>query len=628
MLSLLVFFPFLFGGLLFLMPKKLLNTGALTGAVLHFLLSCSLFFLFDFSRSDLQLKESFELVPFLGIRYLLALDGLSFWYVLLSSFLLPLVVLFSSHQKNPLYFFLLFSLVTLSNGVFLSFDGILFYIFFELSLFPLFFMIFLWGGKRRIYASFKFLIYTFFASLFLLGGFIIMMLMNKSLTGEISARITDFYLLDFVFIQNNPLSTQALLFFCFAFAFAVKTPLVPFHTWLPLAHVEAPTGASVYLAAVILKMGTYGWFRFVLPLFPEASAYYSPWLLFLAVFSLIYASVLAFAQTDIKKLVAYSSVSHMAYVLIGVFAFNIYGLQGAFYQTLTHGLSSAALFLMVGLIYKRTGTRDIRNYGGLSKSMPYLAISFFIISLSVIALPLTGGFVSEFLVLLGSYLSGKFWIWPAISAVVLTAVYMLNLFQKIFLLEESKATKNLKDLNLQEFLYLSPLAVLVLIMGVFPHFFFKYSKASLDHLSENQSRYSLSFYGEKTSEEKQRQPMRDKEIFDKKTSDKQNQEPSQRAFSDRPLRSENFSSYRKEKTEKLQPDRYKTKNLIPNPSEKTSSLKASLELFEIYKPKKIPSFSKINPSNPIRRGEGGSEKKIIKNHPSKEKRKESPWILF
>ena len=264
-----------------------------------------------------------------------------------------------------------------------------------------------------------------------------------------------------------------MLFFCFAFAFAVKTPLVPFHTWLPLAHVEAPTGASVYLAAVILKMGTYGWFRFVLPLFPEASAYYAPLLLSLAVFSLIYASILAFVQTDIKKLVAYSSVAHMAYVLIGLFAFNIYGLQGAFYQTLTHGISSAALFLLVGLIYNRTGTRDIRKYGGLSKSMPYFAISFFLISLSTIALPLTGGFVSEFLVLLGSYLSGQVWVWLAISAVVLTAVYMLNVFQKIFLFEESSITKNLKDLNLNEFLYLSPLVLLVFVMGIFPHFFFK-----------------------------------------------------------------------------------------------------------------------------------------------------------
>ncbi|MCZ0931707.1 MAG: proton-conducting transporter membrane subunit, partial [Oligoflexia bacterium] len=242
MLSALVFFPLVFGLILFLFPEKFLSRTALIGACLQFLLSCSLFFLFDPSRPEIQMKEIFELIPFFGVNYFLALDGLSFWYVLLSAFLLPLVVLFSFNQKSPLYFFLLFSLVTLSNGVFLSFDGILFYIFFELSLLPLFFLIFLWGGEKRVYASFKFLIYTFFASLFLLGGLITMMLMNKAETGQISASLLDFYNLDFVFIGNQFLSAQALLFFCFAFAFAVKTPLMPFHTWLPLAHVEAPTG--------------------------------------------------------------------------------------------------------------------------------------------------------------------------------------------------------------------------------------------------------------------------------------------------------------------------------------------------------------------------------------------------
>ncbi len=496
MLSLLIFFPLAAGLILFLLPKNFLSGGALAGACLQALISGALFFLLDFSSPHLQLAEQFKLIPLFGIHYFIAIDGLSFWYVLLSGFLLPLAVLFSWGHKSPFYFFLLFSLVTLSNGVFLSFDGILFYIFFELSLLPLFLLIFIWGGEKRVYASFKFLIYTFFASLFLLGGFVAMMLLNKASTGEISARLTDFYLLDFVFIQNNPLSAQALLFFCFAFAFAVKTPLAPFHTWLPLAHVEAPTGASVYLAAVVLKMGTYGWLRLVLPLFPEASAHYAPILLFLAVFSLIYSSLLAFAQTDIKKLAAYSSVAHMAYVLIGLFAFNIYGLYGAFYQTLAHGISSAGLFFMAGLIHKRTGTRDMRLHGGLAKSMPYFAVSFFLISLSVMALPWTGGFVGEFLALLGSYLSGKLWVWPAILAVALAGVYMLNAFQKIFLFEESKTTKNLKDLSLNEWLYLSPLALLTLIMGICPGFFFKYSQASLNRLSENQSHYSLSLYKE------------------------------------------------------------------------------------------------------------------------------------
>ena len=490
MLSLLIFFPTLFLLCLSLSPKKFLYIIALIGSLIQLALSISLFFLYDPSKPDLQLVESFSLVPYFGIDYFLALDGLSFWYIQLSSFLFPLVILSSSKEKSLGYFSLLFTLVSLSNGVFLSFDGILFYIFFELSLFPLFFLIFLWGGEKKVYASFKFLIYTFFAGLFLLGGFIAMMLIQKEQTGQISASLLDFYLLDFVFIEGA-FCTQTLLFFCFAFAFAVKTPLVPFHSWLPLAHVEAPTGASVYLAALILKMGTYGWFRFVIPLFPEASLFYAPVLLFLASVSLIYSSFVALAQTDLKKLIAYSSVAHMSYVLFGLFAFNLYGIQGAFYQTLTHGISSAGLFLLVGLIYKRAGTREIAKFRGLALSMPLFAISFFIITLSSIALPSTAGFVSEFLVLLGSALSGEIWIYFALTGVVLGALYMLNVFQKIFFRSPNELSAKQKDLNLREILYLSPLCILVFVMGLFPSLFLNYSESSLNHLLKDNYQLSI-----------------------------------------------------------------------------------------------------------------------------------------
>jgi len=497
MLSVLIFFPAFFSLLLFLFPKKILQPIALSGSFFQLLLSGSLFFLYDPGHSELQLTENFSLIPYFGIQYFLALDGLSFWYIQLSAFLLPLVILFSWKEKKNLYFFFLFNLVSLSNGVFLSFDGVLFYIFFELSLLPLFFLIFLWGGGQKTYASFKFLIYTFFASLFLLAGMITMMIIQKNTTGNISASLLDFYNLNFIFSENS-FSTQSLLFFCFCFAFAVKTPLIPFHSWLPLAHVEAPTGASVYLAALFLKMGTYGWFRFVLPLFPEASSFYSPFLLLLACLSLIYSSLVAFSQTDIKKLVAYSSIAHMAYVLIGLFALNNYGLQGAFYQTLTHGISSAGLFLLVGLIYQRTRTREIKSFGGLAESMPFFAIAFFIIILSSIALPLTGTFISEFLVLLGSYLSGQVWVYFAITGMVLGAIYMLNLFQKIFFLEKSPLSMKQKDLTLREFFYLTPLCFLVFAMGILPHFFFKYSRVSLEHLDKNKKNYSLSIKETKT----------------------------------------------------------------------------------------------------------------------------------
>jgi len=492
MLSFLVFLPVFLGGSLFVFSQSHLQIRALVLATSYFLLTCSLFFLFDSGTHQIQMTEQFSLIPFLGIEYFLAIDGLSFWYVLLSAFLLPLTVLCSWKQNNPTYFFLLFLLVSFSVGTFLSFDALLFYLFFEMSLLPLFFLIYIWGGTKRIYAAFKFLIYTFFASLFLLGAFVALMLISESSFGELSFNILNFYKLDFVFVEGDFLSTQSLLFFCFVLAFAVKTPLFPFHTWLPLAHVEAPTAASVYLAAVMLKMGTYGWFRFVLPLFPEASDHYANALLCLAVFGLIYSSLIALAQTDMKKLVAYSSVAHMAYVLIGVFAFNVYGLTGAFYQTLTHGVSSAALFLLVGVLYERTKSRQISDYGGLASTMPWFAIAFFIIALSSIALPLTGGFISEFLVLLGSYLSGKLWVLGAVLGVILSAIYMLKLFQKVFLSGAARLSKGLRDLDFKEMAFLLPLVVLVLVMGVFPHMFFKYSFQSLKHLNDSRYNYVLS----------------------------------------------------------------------------------------------------------------------------------------
>ena len=414
MLSLLVFFPVAFGSLFFICPLRWQKVFALAGSLIYTGLAAGLFFAFDTATPHLQLVERFPLIPRLGVQYFLGIDGLSFWYVVLSALLLPMVVLSSWKKNSPLYFFLLFALASTVTGAFLSFDGILFYLFFEMSLLPLFFLIYLWGGEQKSYAAFKFLIYTFFSSLFLLVAFISLMLIHKDSSQALSFSLLDFYKLDLVFVKGAFLSAQSLLFFSVSLAFVVKTPLVPFHSWLPLAHVQAPAAASVYLAALLLKMGTYGWFRLVVPLFPEASDVYAPALLFLAVFGLIYTSLVAFAQKDMKKIIAYSSVAHMAYVLLGVFSFNSYGLAGGFYQTLTHAISSAGLFFLVGVLYERTHNRDITAYGGLIKSMPCFGILFFIITLSAIASPLTGGFVSEFLVLLGSWLSGEPWVWFAV----------------------------------------------------------------------------------------------------------------------------------------------------------------------------------------------------------------------
>ena len=490
MLSLLVFFPVFFASLFFLFPKWL-KWLALAGSLIYVALASSLFFLFDTTTPHLQFVERFPLIPRLGVQYFLGIDGLSFWYIALSAFLLPLAVLSSWKKTSALFFFFLFALASTVAGSFVSFDGILFYLFFELSLLPLFFLIYLWGGEQRVYAAFKFLIYTFFSSLFLFVSFISLMLIYKNSFNELSFSLLDFYKLDLVFVKEAFFSTQSLLFCAMAFSFAVKTPLVPFHSWLPLAHVQAPTAASVYLAALLLKMGTYGWFRLVLPLFPEAADVYGPALLFLAVFGLIYTSLLAFAQKDMKKIIAYSSVAHMAYVLLGLFAFNTYGLMGGFYQTLTHGVSSAALFFLVGVLYDRTHNRDMTVYGGLIKSMPWFGILFFIITLSAVAFPLTGGFISEFLTLLGSYLSGGPWVWFAVFGLVLSALYMLRLYQKVFFLEESSLSQQQKDLNPRELAFLVPLAVLVFIMGVFPKGFLKYSQASLKHFQKYRYNYYL-----------------------------------------------------------------------------------------------------------------------------------------
>ena len=300
------------------------------------------------------------------------------------------------NEKVSGFYCCLFLMSTSVMGTFLSLDTIMFYIFFESSLIPLYFIIGVWGGKNRVYAAFKFFIYTAFGSLFLLVAILALMHLHLQSTGEISSNLLDFYKLELPFIGAHLFNTQNILFFCFFLAFAIKLPFVPFHTWLPLAHVEAPAPGSAVLAAVILKMGSYGFLRFLLPLFPQSVEFFAPVISLLAGIGIVYGAFMALAQTNMKKLVAYSSVSHMAYVLLGIFSLNLYGLTGGFYQMLTHAVSSAALFLLVGMVYERTHNLNISDYKGLAKKMPWLAIFFFIVSLSAIALPATGGFVSEF----------------------------------------------------------------------------------------------------------------------------------------------------------------------------------------------------------------------------------------
>jgi NADH-quinone oxidoreductase subunit M len=312
----------------------------------------------------------------------------------------------------------LFVLQTAMIGTFLAMDAVLFYLFWELSLVPMYFLIGIWGGQRRIYATLKFFIFTMIGSVLMLLAMIYMMFLTQEAFGQMSASLLDFYKLDIPFIGGQFFSLQKMLFFAFALAFAIKVPVFPFHTWLPDAHVEAPTPGSVILAGVMLKMGTYGLLRWCIPLFPEAAEYWSWLFLLVGAIGIVYGALIAMVQPDIKKLVAYSSVSHMGYILLGLFAFNAYGVTGGIYQMLNHGISTGALFLLVGMIYERTHSREISKYGGLAGVLPLFTICFFIITLSSIAVPMTNGFVGEFFILLGTFQAAPAFAYVAVTGVV------------------------------------------------------------------------------------------------------------------------------------------------------------------------------------------------------------------
>lgn len=455
---------------------------------------------FDPATADLQLVEMVKWIPTLGIQYFVAIDGISFWLVLLSTFLMPLTILASwtaVTERIRFFHINLFLLTTAMLGTFLAMDSILFYVFFEASLIPMYFMIGIWGGARRLYATVKFFIFTMAGSLLMLLAIIGLIFMTQDQLGFLSASVLDFYKLSVPFVGNQFFSTQTLMFFAFCLAFAIKVPMFPLHTWLPDAHVEAPTPGSVILAAVMLKMGTYGFLRFVLPIFPEAAQNYAWLFLILAVVGIIYGALVAMVQTDIKKLVAYSSVSHMGYVMLGLFAFNIYGVTGGLYQMLNHGISTGALFILVGMVYERTHSREIKAYGGLAKAAPWYTIAFLIVTFSSIAVPLTNGFIGEFLILLGGFQANKIIGGLAVLGVVLGAAYMLWMVKRVFFGAESALVEKYKkvglELNLREFAVLVPFVVLIFWMGIFPNHFLKYSKVSLEHFVENRANYELRY---------------------------------------------------------------------------------------------------------------------------------------
>jgi NADH-quinone oxidoreductase subunit M len=512
LLTAIIFLPLVFAAITALWPtKNTLRPLALGLSLIEFLLSLTVILRFDSNSAAVQLVEKYVWIERFGINYFVGVDGISLLLVILTTFLTPIIILGSwTSIENRIKGFhaAMFILQTALIGTFLSLDAILFYLFWELSLVPMYFIVGMWGGSRRIYASLKLFIFTMLGSVLMLMAIIYMMFLTKEATGQMSASIMDFYSIRIPFVEGQFFSLQTLLFFAFAIAFAIKVPMWPFHTWLPDAHVEAPTPGSVVLAGVMLKMGTYGFIRWAIPLFPDAAENFAWLFMLLGVIGIVYGALVAMVQTDIKKLVAYSSVSHMGYVLIGLFSFNEFGVGGGLYQMLNHGVSTGGLFLLVGMIYQRTHSREISQYGGLASVLPLFSIFFFIITLSSIAVPMTNGFVGEFLILLGTFKAQPTFAYVAVSGVVLGAVYMLWMYKRVFFGEKGELLKDehhpLFDLSFREIAVLSPLVVVIFVMGLFPGAFLRFSKSSVDHFVNNRSNYQLSIYGQVSQEHQAR----------------------------------------------------------------------------------------------------------------------------
>ena len=474
-------------------------TFAITTAV--FLLSLLLLGRHEASASGFFFERNVPWIEAINTNYHVGVDGLSLWLVILTTFIVPISVLSTWHavEKRPAAFYVFLLLLEAAMiGVFVSLDLLVFYLFFEASLVPMFFLIGIWGGANRIYAAVKFFIFTALGSLLMLVAIIALYYLHFNATG---VGTFDFVTL-LESLESGRLvfagSTGTLLFLAFALAFSIKVPLFPFHTWLPDAHTEAPTAGSVILAAVLLKMGTYGLMRFNFPLFPEASREFAWIFIILAIIGIIYGALVAMVQPDIKRLVAYSSVAHMGFVILGMFSFTEWGMQGALYQMLNHGISTGALFLLVGFIYERRHTREIGKFGGLANVMPIYATIFVITSMSSVGLPFLNGFVGEFLIMLGMWKSTALdgiqwlgWNWNYVATmfagtgVIFAAVYLLWMIQRVFFGKVTNdENRGLKDLSYREIGLIAPLVFLMVFMGVYPKPFLDRSRESVVAIQE------------------------------------------------------------------------------------------------------------------------------------------------
>jgi len=453
---------------------------ALIVSLLVFAETLLLWMRFNPASGDVQFVERHAWIPAFGIEYFVGVDGISLLLLVLTAFLTPLALLGSwesVHKQTRAFCVFVLLLESAMMGVFISLDLFLFYIFWDAMLVPMYFLIGIWGYERRIYASIKFILYTMAGSVLMLLAILGLAYLHYAATGSYS-----FDLLKLYEIQVTP-HQQFWFFLAFALAFAIKVPLFPFHTWLPDAHVEAPTAGSVILAGVMLKMGTYGLVRFAFPLFPEAAAYFAPALAVLAVIGIIYGALVAMVQPDMKKLVAYSSVSHLGFVVLGIAAMNTQGVSGAVYQMLSHGISTGGLFLIVGMLSDRRHTRLIAEYGGLKKVTPHLVAAFLIVTLASIGLPGLNGFVGEFLILLGAFRWDPRLAAFAATGVILSATYMLWMFQRVNygpVTNEKNAA--LPDLRPREWAVIVPIIAVAILMGVLPNLFLRPIEPSVERI--------------------------------------------------------------------------------------------------------------------------------------------------
>ena len=482
-LTLLILIPIAGVGLLTFIPAA--NTGAirfttLGTASLNLLLALTLLLGFDPTTYKMQFTESVPWISEIGVTYVLGVDGMSLLLLLLTTFiaLVSVVCSWSAVEKQVKGFMICLLFMEIGMiGVFLSLDLVLFFLFWEIGLIPMYFLIGIWGGERKLYATLKFFLYTIFGSVFMLVGIMALYYAHGNITGEYTFSLLKLYEV------NYPYHLQFWVFLAFFLGFAIKVPVFPFHTWLPDAHVEAPTAGSVILAGVLLKMGTYAFLRFNLPLLPSASIAFTPFILILSVVGIIYGAFLALAQQDIKKLVAYSSVSHLGFVMAGIFAMNQQGIDGGILQMVNHGISTGALFLIVGMIYERRHTRRIEDFGGLARVMPVFAAFTMVVVFSSIGLPGTNGFIGEILILIGVFKANMPAAVLAATGIILAAVYMLWMYQRvIFGKITHPANEGLKDLNRREIITLVSIILLIFWIGIYPKPFLRLTSAGTSHL--------------------------------------------------------------------------------------------------------------------------------------------------